>query len=415
MKRFRLPSRHSLAETPPAARLLIAQQFCEGFVPIAALYAIMFERVGGLDFTQIGWLFAIWSLAYLAAELPSGVLADYWSRRNVIAIGGLFRAIGFAIWIAKPDFTGYAIGFALWGVAIACTSGAAAAYLHDELRADGRERHFARYFGWSMSAGSVGSLAGFGLAAALTLDHADTLTALSVISSMLFAILFALAPERPYKRQATYFATLASGFREIGRSRKLRYVCVILFSTYMTIGVLEELLPRLYAGFGMSDRIVALLTAAALLVSVFLLARLEDFVRFSLAKQVLVMAGGMALLLAGLTAGGISGSLLILTFSLVFQLLRSVFIHHVQDVAETDDRATIGSIPGLAAGLLGAGAYALIGIGAGASSENISIGIYAIVWLALFLILAYAGRGLSVSAHHTVADPEVARPPRTLP
>lgn len=51
-------------------------------MPIMALYTIMFERVGGLSFERIGLLFSIWSLAYLLAELPSGVLADYWSRRK---------------------------------------------------------------------------------------------------------------------------------------------------------------------------------------------------------------------------------------------------------------------------------------------------------------------------------------------
>ena len=58
-------------------RILFAQQFLEGLVPIQTLYAVMFGRVGHLSFEQIGYLFAIWSLSYLVAGLPSGMLADY--------------------------------------------------------------------------------------------------------------------------------------------------------------------------------------------------------------------------------------------------------------------------------------------------------------------------------------------------
>ena len=58
---------------PKIVKLLIIQQFLDGFIPITALYSIMFERVAGLSFEQIGYLFSIWSLSYLLSELPSGV------------------------------------------------------------------------------------------------------------------------------------------------------------------------------------------------------------------------------------------------------------------------------------------------------------------------------------------------------
>jgi len=147
---------------PRIVRVLSLQQFLEGFVPIMALYAIMFERVGGLSFEQIGVLFSIWSLAYLVTELPSGVLADYWSRKYVIMLGGVVRSVGFAFWMLWPSFTGYAIGFSLWGCMIACTSGAIAAYLHTELDTIGQGKKYTRYFGWTMSAHWLGRLVGYG-------------------------------------------------------------------------------------------------------------------------------------------------------------------------------------------------------------------------------------------------------------
>src|SRR5438552_15207973 len=87
------PTIQAVQKSPSIVKILLVQQLLEGFVPIMALYAVMFGRVGHLNFGQIGLLFSIWALSYLVAELPSGILADFWSRRNVILIGGLMRGI----------------------------------------------------------------------------------------------------------------------------------------------------------------------------------------------------------------------------------------------------------------------------------------------------------------------------------
>jgi len=294
-----------------------------------------------------------------------------------------------------PGFVGYAVGFALWGMMIACTSGALPAYLHSELRAEKKEKQFARYFGWLMSAASVGSLVGYVFAAVFTLKHTSLLIGLSVASSAIFLIL-SIAPEHSFQKQATYLKTLKIGVREVGYSKKLRYMCYVLFAIFMVIGVLEELLPRVYADFGLTDTSISLLVAAAMIVAVLLLTRLESFVRISLTKQVLAMCAGVMFLLVGLFLGKPIASLLILAFSLVFQLFRPVFMHHVQEVAHSEARATIGSIPGLAAGLLGAISYVVIGKLAQATTERFSIGAYSFVGLVGLLLLAYMGRAYSV-------------------
>lgn len=399
--------------SPKIVRLLLAQHFFEGFVPIMALYAIMFERAGGLRFEQIGLLFSIWSIAYLIAELPSGVLADYWSRRNVVIVSGIFRAVGFGIWLVWPTFAGYAIGFALWGIMIAGTSGSVESYLHNELKVSGQSKKYARYYGWVMSSHWLGTLTGYGLAAVLALQHTTLLIVLSIASSLIYPAVLLFAHESPYQKQSSYFKTLGAGVREILGSKKLRYVCYGLFAVYMIIGVLEELLPRLYADFGMNDSAVSVLLAAALVCTVVFLTRLESLVRFSLAKQMLCMAAGLAFLLIGLYFGGVGGSLLVLLFSLVFQLFRPLFMHHIQDVATGDQRATIGSIPGLASGIFGAIAYALIGKVAGYTNESFSIGSYAVLWLAIVLLLAFWGRKYHVSRRKTPASPNP--PPITEP
>ncbi len=370
---------------------MVLQQLLEGFVPITALYPIMFERVGGLNFQQIGFLFAIWGIVYLMFELPSGMLADYWSRKYVIAIGDVARGIGLSLWIFWPTFTGYAIGFGLWGVQIAFSSGAASAYLENELKHVGKEKYFTKYFGWATAAFWAGMLAGHGISALLTLDNADFLMWLGVVSSVLSGLIMLLGKESPYKKQSSYFGTLIAGVAEIRGSKQLLYVSGVLFSVYTLLGVVEELVPRVYSSFGLSDSAVSLTLAIALLLTVVLVARLESVISFSIPKQVGLMALGALILTGGLLVGDYPGVFLVLLFSLIFQVFRPLFQHHVISFTKSNEKATVSSIPGIVGGLVGAAGYFSIGLLSVKFGEEGSIALYAAFWLCVLVFLMILG------------------------
>lgn len=237
----------------------------------------------------------------------------------------------------------------------------------------------------------AGTLLGFLIAAILTLKHSTILLTISIASSFIYSAVLLFATEHPYERQDSYIKTLIAGFQEVMRSKKLRYLCTVMFSIYLIIGVLEELFPRLYAGLGLSDTIVALISAFCMSVVVLLLVKMERFVKFSYSKQVLIMSAALILLVAGVVIGKSYAAVLILMFNLVYQLFRPVFEHHIQDVAKGSERATIGSIPGLIGGLLGAGVFAVLGKVSAITSERSAIAYYGIIWFFLMLILSAWG------------------------
>ena len=96
---------------------------------------------------QISALFAIWSIVGIAAEVPSGALADRFSRRGAMAWAGVFTAAAYALWLSVPTFAGYAIGFALWGIGGSLSSGAFEAFVYDALAADGVADRYTEVFG----------------------------------------------------------------------------------------------------------------------------------------------------------------------------------------------------------------------------------------------------------------------------
>ncbi|MGY1624654.1 MFS transporter [Geodermatophilus sp. SYSU D00965] len=120
-------------------------------VPYYPLYALLFLDTGLSD-AQVSGLFAVWSVTGLLTEVPAGVLADRWSRRGVVVLGGVLQAAAFAVWTAAPAAPAFAIGFALWGVSSALVSGAAEALVYDGLAAVGAESAYARVNGWMTAA-----------------------------------------------------------------------------------------------------------------------------------------------------------------------------------------------------------------------------------------------------------------------
>ena len=117
------------------------------FIPLYELYALLFADAG-MSAAQISGLFAIWSVAGIVAEVPTGALADRWSRRNMLVGAGLVQAAGYAVWIVAPGFWGFAAGFVLWGIGGSMVSGAFEALLFDGLADAGATDEFARVLGW---------------------------------------------------------------------------------------------------------------------------------------------------------------------------------------------------------------------------------------------------------------------------
>jgi predicted MFS family arabinose efflux permease len=120
-------------------------------VPYYPLYALLFLDTGLSD-AQISVLFAIWSVTALVSEVPTGALADRWSRRGAVVLASVLQAVAFVVWTVAPSFWPFAVGFVIWGVGGALVSGASEALVHDELAAVGAEGSFGRVYGWMTSA-----------------------------------------------------------------------------------------------------------------------------------------------------------------------------------------------------------------------------------------------------------------------
>lgn len=127
-------------------RRLLAWQALDEAMPIFPVYALLFADAG-LSLGEISLLFVIWSVVGIVLEVPSGAWADTVSRRLLLGIGALTYAAAFGSWVLFPSFAGFAVGFALWGLSGALTSGTFLALAYDELAALDSRHRYARVIG----------------------------------------------------------------------------------------------------------------------------------------------------------------------------------------------------------------------------------------------------------------------------
>ncbi len=133
---------------------------------------VLFYQDNGMDMQQIFTLKAIYSIAIVTMEVPSGWMADVWGRKKTLFIGSVLGAAGFFIYSFSFGFWAFAMAEIILGAGHAFVSGADSAMLYDGLKASGKTDQYIKHEGRITSAGNFAeAFAGVigGLLAAISL------------------------------------------------------------------------------------------------------------------------------------------------------------------------------------------------------------------------------------------------------
>lgn len=87
----------------------------------------------GLSFTQISSLHIIRDIAIFCCEIPFGMLADWLGRKLMIYLSIGLAVAALLCFTVMPQFSFFALAFALWGGAIAADSGTVSALVYESL------------------------------------------------------------------------------------------------------------------------------------------------------------------------------------------------------------------------------------------------------------------------------------------
>jgi MFS family permease len=351
------------AARPLARRVVVWALLADG-VPLYPLYALLFTATG-LSVAQISTLFAIWSAVALLAEVPSGALADRFSRRGCLVAAGVLQAAGYVAWMLLPGFPGFAVGFVLWGFGGSLVTGSLEALLYDGLTAAGAREQYARVYGRVSAMELVAQFPAAAAATVLFTAGGYPLVGWVSVGTCLAAAAVALRlPEPPRlgdgdedEDELGYLATLRVGVLEAARTPAVRGVLVAA-AVVAAFDTVEEYFPLLFADWGFPTAVIPLADLPILLAGVAGAAlggaasHLPPWAPGAVLGVSMLLLGG-----AGL-AGHPAGIAAVAVFYGGYRAVLVVVDARLQDRIASRSRATVTSVASLGTELMTFGFYA---------------------------------------------------------
>ena len=348
------------------ARLAVAWAALSELVPLYPLYALLFLDTG-LTEGQISGLFALWSLTGFLAEVPTGVLADRWSRRGSLVLAGVLQAGAFALWTAVPEPASFAAGLVVWGIGGALMSGAAEALVYDGLTAAGARGSYLRVSGWVRATELLVQVPTALAAAALYAVGGYALVGWVSVGGCLGGAALALRfPEPARTEESAAAGTVRTALVEALHSPALR-IAVLAVALIGGLDAVEEYFPVLAADRGVPVAAVPLAVLGISLAGGLGAALAERIGRLpgpALPALLAVAAGCLGVAAAGAGPAGL------VAVGAFYALLLGVLVvaeARLQDRIDSVRRATVTSVASLGielTALLVFAAWALGGLGA---------------------------------------------------
>jgi len=378
-------------------------------------YAIMFSERSHLSTAQISALFGWWIIVALISELPTGTLADKFSRRTVIIFSDIFQALAFFIWLIAPNFLGYALGFLFWGIGFAFSSGALQAYVFDEMKALHETKLFTKVYSRSQSMSFAGMVCAY-IVASIMGQRYEVALVLSIVISLASAYVASTFPKSSQAREAhgakpSQMQVLKKAVQEVSSSKLLQRLVMAVAVSVAIGSAMEEYVPLYDKVVGVPIRVVPLVLALGLgLSSVFAWVAHHFESRTRLFGLISLAIAGFTLYWTSFesTIIAVGGIMLFMRLVKLSSLLyQSSLQHHVGE----ESRATVGSLPTFLSEILSLLIVGVYGFVARSHGNFASIRTVALGVVVASLLLAWFWRNYSLTVERveqSVADsPEI--------
>ena len=109
----------------------------------AAWVVIMSSR--GFSLVQIGFAETVFHITSLICEIPSGMMADVYGRKKMLALGNIMAIIGCLITAVSENFTVACMAMPFYAMAYNFASGSGEALAYDSMKKVGKEAGFEKY------------------------------------------------------------------------------------------------------------------------------------------------------------------------------------------------------------------------------------------------------------------------------
>jgi MFS family permease len=126
-------------------------------------FFILFLLGKGLNYTEIGILYAVREIVINVFEIPSGIIADTYGRKNSLLASFILYMISFSVFYISNDFWLFLIAFVLFGIGEAFRTGThkgiIMSYLEQNNWSDQKTNYYGHTRSWSQRGAAISSLA----------------------------------------------------------------------------------------------------------------------------------------------------------------------------------------------------------------------------------------------------------------
>lgn len=217
----------------PPRKFIRLFYFYQFFFDFILLYAAekLFLISRGVDLAQIGSLLFLWSLMSILFEVPTGALADHWSRRKMLILAGIFFSVCYLIWAMSSSYWLFLLGFFFRTLGGTFASGTLQAYLFDYLKINQLEKEFEKIWG------KGNALRTFGIGVAVLLGgiisewsyfSTTLLSSISILGISLIAYRWPEVSSSTSTQEQNYWRFILQSIQSVKQNRSL--IRIVLYS-----------------------------------------------------------------------------------------------------------------------------------------------------------------------------------------
>lgn len=339
---------------PVFVKLFYVYQFFFDFI---FLYAVekLFLLDRGLNLSQIGILLFLWSVMSLMLEMPTGILADHWSRRKMLILSGVFFSVCYILFLFSHSFYVFLLGFFFRTLGSTFASGTLPAYVYDFLKIHQQERNFEKIWGRGNALRTIGigsAVAFGGFLSEISYTVPVIMSAVSILSLSVLAYLWPEIKPITITGEENYWQLLREAVSTVKRNPSL--LQIVLYSTIVlsVFANLEEYNDIYLQFLGFSNRYIGLIFMVATIGQSVASLYAHKFKKYSWATLNTIAAiGVMVLLLAWVVKTPLMAAGILL-LGILLELSNVLNQGIIQQEVPEDKRATISSLNSFVSNLL---------------------------------------------------------------
>ena len=215
----------------------------------------LFMNEIGFDAASIGVMAAVYAAVVPIVEVPSGILADRWSRRGVLVVSSVALTLVSLIGGLSRNVPMYMLSAVVLGVYFAMYSGTMESILYDTVLeetgdSDAFERHFGRIQMVNSAALVLSSLAGGWLAGLTTTRLTYYVTVPAVAASIVALLRFREPRLHKSEEKTSLRGHITVTYRTVAQRRRLLPVITLAALTAVLLQVIFEFGPLWLVALG---------------------------------------------------------------------------------------------------------------------------------------------------------------------